>query len=83
VELVAFARMRHLGNQVAVRPVGQVILNRFVGAPPRHHFNLIRRRDHDFLRHVPDDLVHHEHHRHAKLFGQVESFDGQIETFLR
>ncbi len=32
---------------------------------------------------MANHFVHHEHHRHAEFFGQIERFDSQVKTFLR
>ena len=82
VKLVTVAGVRHLRNHIAVGRVGLIVFHGLVGVFARRHFDLVGRRNHNFLRHVPDHLVHHEHHRHAEFFRQVESLDGQVETLL-
>jgi hypothetical protein len=82
VELVALSRVRHLGDLVAFAGIGQIVVDGLLCVPAWNDFDLVRRRDHNFLRHVADDLIHHEHHGHAKIFGEIESLDRQVETFL-
>src|SRR5208282_1892069 len=75
--------MRHLGNEVAVGAVGEIIFDRLVGMSPRHDFDLIGGRNDDLFAHVANAFVHHEHDGNAIFFGQIEGFDGEVEALLR
>ncbi len=83
VETVAFAGVRHFRHQVFTGRVKLEFAGRFRSATARVDFDLIGGRDDHLLGHVPDTLVHHEHHRNAKLLGQVKRLDGEVEALLR
>ena len=83
VDVVAFARTRHVGNQIFARLEGMKFARRNRGVAARRDFNLFRRRNHDLLRHVSDHFVHHDEYRAAILLGIIERGNGQVETFLR
>ena len=82
VKVVAFGDLGNLRDQIAVRPLRKVFVHRELGLLAWNHVVLVARRDYDFLRHMPDHFIHHEHHGNAKLFGQIESADGEIKTVL-
>src|SRR5581483_4356346 len=82
VNAITLAGSYHLGHSIRTRLEGLILGWRQGSVATRDNFDLLRRGNNDFLRHMADALVHHEHHWGSVLLRKVESIDHQVKAFL-
>src|ERR1044071_1554793 len=82
MELVSFASMCHLGYEITVGCIRKIFSGGFARVLALDNLDLISCGDNHFLGHVSHNFVHHEQYGDAKLLGQVEGTNRQIEAFL-
>ena len=69
VNVIALAHSRHIGDKVRAGLESEKFFRRQRGVTPRLDFDLFRCGNHNLLRHMADDFVHHDEDRAAIFLG--------------